>query len=153
YRFRRADIAVYDALLRRLQDCLEHLVQNFRSVRPVIDWVNHHFATHMLEAEGLQPAYVGLEARWEPFEDGAACGVYRVGGALDGRAAEVAMAEAEALAALARAAVEKGWSVAECRADGTRTLRPARYRDVCLLLPSRTHLRGLERALERASVP
>src|SRR4029077_2364550 len=31
--------------------------------------------------------------------------------------------------------------------------RPANFRDVCILLPTRTHLRRLERALETTGVP
>ena len=55
YRFRRADVE----LMRRLQERMEQaggqtvsLVQNFRSQRPVTDWVNHLFARWM--GEGTQ---------------------------------------------------------------------------------------------------
>jgi ATP-dependent helicase/nuclease subunit A len=153
YRFRRADIAVYDALLRRLRHCQERLVQNFRSVRPVIDWVNHHFEHHMQEREGLQPPYVMLEARWERFEGELSCGVYRLGMASTAKAADLAKTEAEALARLARAAREDGWLVSDRDDHGNRVLRPADYRDICVLIPTRTHLRSLERAIEAASVP
>ena len=153
YRFRRADITVYDDLLERLGDAQERLVQNFRSVRPVLEWVNHHFDRHMHAERGVQPPYVPLAARWDAFDADARCGVYRVGRQLDGSAAEAAQVEAETLAALARAAVEEGWLVAEGGSDGARVLRPAAYRDLCILLPTRTHLRRLERALEAADVP
>src|SRR4051794_12859683 len=92
YRFRRADIAVYDALLRRLHDAPERLDQNFRSVRPVLEWVNHHFAIQMVEAEGCQPPYVALVPRWEAYDD-APCGVYRIGESLPLSAAAAAVVE------------------------------------------------------------
>nr|MBA2446801.1 UvrD-helicase domain-containing protein [Chloroflexota bacterium] len=153
YRFRRADIAVYDGLLRRLGDAQERLVQNFRSVSPVIDWVNHHFAAQMQERGGIQPPYVALEARWAPFEGADRCGVYRVGQPSEDSAAAVAVAEMETLAALARTAVSQCWQVSERGPNDSRTLRDARYRDVAILMPARTHLRRLERSLEEAGVP
>lgn len=153
YRFRRADLALYDALLTHLQEGQERLVQNFRSVRPVLAWVNHHFAEHMRAEPGVQPPYVDLAASHETHAGGTPCGVYRVGAAMDGDAGTVAQAEAESLAALAHEAVEDGWLVSDRGPGGERLLRPARYRDVCLLLPSRTHLRRFERALEAAGVP
>jgi ATP-dependent exoDNAse (exonuclease V) beta subunit len=152
YRFRGADIAIYDDLLKRLQDCRVRLVQNFRSVQPVLDWVNHHFVRHMRPKSGFQPEYVPLAGRW-PAHDGAECGVRRVGGLLDGSAADAAEAEARSFAALARAAVEDGWLVSDRDPSGSRVLRPAAYRDICILLPARTHLRRLERTLERIGVP
>jgi ATP-dependent helicase/nuclease subunit A len=152
YRFRGADIAIYDELLERLKDCRVHLTHNFRSVRPVLDWVNHHFERHMHAASGFQPEYTSLAAQW-PSIDGADCGVRRVGALMDAPAAEAADAEAQAFAALARGAVEDGWLVNDVDPHGDRILRPAAYRDICILLPVRTHLRRLERALERMGVP
>ena len=144
YRFRRADIAVYDGLLRRLAEARAQLVQNFRSVRPVIEWANHHFGEQMMECEGVQPSYFPLAASWEGFEDGVRCGVYRVGGDRG--------AEARALAGVVRTLVGAA-QVSEPGPGGTRRLRAARYRDVCILMRSRTHLRVLERSLEQAGVP
>jgi ATP-dependent exoDNAse (exonuclease V) beta subunit len=152
YRFRRADIAVYDALLRRLPDAPERLVQNFRSVRPVLEWVNHHFAVQMVEAAGCQPPYVRLEPHREACDD-AACGVYRLGESIPVGAAAAATVEAQTIAALAGSVVAERWLLADDGPTGTGPLRPARYRDLAILLPSRTHLRRLERALEDAGVP
>jgi ATP-dependent helicase/nuclease subunit A len=153
YRFRRADITLYDDLLERLGDTREHLVQNFRSVRPIIDWVNQHFGARMRAERGVQPDYVPLAARWDAFDPERPTGVHRIGGQIEGTAADAAQAESAAFANVARAAVEEGWLVTERGPDGERTLRPARFADVCILLPKRTHLRRLERALEAADVP
>jgi ATP-dependent exoDNAse (exonuclease V) beta subunit len=153
YRFRRADIGVYDDLLQRLADGRVYLVQNFRSVEPVLTWVNHHFQTSMQAAPRVQPAYVDLHARRDPFDGGAHCGVYRVGCAVGGNAAAIAAAEADALVSLIHRAIEEGWPVSDRGDDGAPTVREARYGDVCILIRSRTHLRLLERALEEGGVP
>ena len=61
YRFRRADIATYlDAQQRIGEDVV--LSTNFRTGRPVLDWINHTFG-QLIEAEpGSQPAYRPLNA-------------------------------------------------------------------------------------------
>jgi ATP-dependent exoDNAse (exonuclease V) beta subunit len=153
YRFRGADIGVYDDLLERLRDCRVRLTHNFRSVEPVLDWVNHHFDAIMRAEPGFQPEYAPLSAN-RPLEPDADGGVRRVGGFLDGgSAAQAAETEARAFAALARSAVESGRQVSDRGASLERHLRPTRYRDICILLPARTHLRLLERAFERLGVP
>src|SRR6185295_16946442 len=85
--------------------------------------------------------------------DDVACGVYRIGESLPVGAAAAAAVEAQAIAALAHSVVAERWPLADDGPAGTRNLRPARYRDLAILLPSRTHLRRLERALEDAGVP
>jgi len=152
YRFRGADIAIYDDLLQRLSDTRERLTHNFRSVRPLLDWVNHHFDVHMQAEPGFQPEYAPLAAQW-PAHVGAECGVRRVGSVVGGNAAAAADAEASSFAALARSSVESRWLVSDRDPSGARILRRAQYRDICILLPARTHLRRLEHALERVGVP
>ena len=63
YRFRRADIGIYDQVKRYLlADGLREIVQNFRSSKPLIEWINRTFDSLFVEAEGLQPANVELKA-------------------------------------------------------------------------------------------
>ena len=63
YRFRRADIGIYDQVKRYLlADGLREIVQNFRSSKPLIKWINRTFDSLFVEAEGLQPANVELKA-------------------------------------------------------------------------------------------
>ena len=54
------------------------------------------------------------------------------------------------MAAAIRQAIAEGWSVCDAK---TGAWRPARWSDVAVLLPARTSLRALERALERDGVP
>src|SRR6267378_6771354 len=53
---------------------------------------------------------------------------------------------------LARKAVDEHWPVSE-EIDGIWQVRLASFRDVCVLLPTRTNLRRLERAFEDNNVP
>ena len=64
YRFRRADIAVYDAVRSGpLAGGEAQLVQNFRSAAGVIDWVNEVFDRVLVEEAGVQPANTALARR------------------------------------------------------------------------------------------
>ncbi len=64
YRFRRADIAMYDSVKRHVFGGEPvRIVQNFRSVKPIIDWVNSTFEQLFIEDEGVQPPYVDLAER------------------------------------------------------------------------------------------
>ena len=64
--------------------------------------------------------------------------------------------EAEALAAKINAIVGRGgeaWQIDARGADGTSVRRPARFGDIMLLVRSRTHLAGVERAFSAAGIP
>jgi ATP-dependent helicase/nuclease subunit A len=68
------------------------------------------------------------------------------------RAPERWQAEADGVARLADQIVRGGelWHVSKRDADRART---ARFSDICVLIPSHTNLRRLERAFQRVSVP
>ncbi len=146
YRFRRADIAVFNQVYGRVAaDQRPSLTQNFRSVPAILDWVNDHFGREMRGAPDTQAPYADLNAS---IQDKTLGGVYVIGGLIDGKAAAVQSKEAEAVARSARLAVDRGWLVR----DG-ECWRPAEYRDICILLPTRTNARRLEDSLGRHGVP
>jgi ATP-dependent helicase/nuclease subunit A len=148
YRFRRADIGLYLRLVSSVPAALRvHLVQNFRSDRVVLDWVNHHFSAAMQADPGIQADYVRLVASHDAGNQPNAAGVYPLGGPMLERADAVRQQSADDLARLIHAAVGR-WTV---RDQGGR--RPARYADVCVLLPRRTGQHLLEAAFEAAGVP
>jgi len=65
YRFRRADIVTYNEVKRIIEDSGEVVVltANFRSLKPVIDWVNHTFdQVFPPEADAYSPARSPMEA-------------------------------------------------------------------------------------------
>src|SRR5579872_3824009 len=64
YRFRRADVALYQGLKRRLTQrgaALEHLTVSFRATAELQDMVNAAIAPLMPEDSETQPAYVPLQ--------------------------------------------------------------------------------------------
>ncbi len=153
YRFRRADIGVFLAARDRFPD-RPALTVNFRTVAPVIAWVNHVFSSLIAPVAGSQPDYVGLDPhRLHPPEVGAAVALLGTEPHLDQPdAATLRERESIDVAAAVATALHEGWSVDEGTPDDPRW-RPARPGDVCILLPARTSLPFLERALDRAGIP
>ncbi len=147
YRFRRADIRQVKLMQDLIGGSNALLTRNFRSLPPVIDWVNHVFTQWMTESEG-QAGYSPLDAG---PSDGEPPPVRHMGGAIGGNIGDVRRQEADAIAGTIKTAIEEGWQV---RSEdlGSET-RPARYQDVCVLMPSRLGLDALEFALETAGIP
>jgi len=150
YRFRRADIGLYERIRERIEagggESLR-LSQNFRSVPRIVGFVNAHYQVAMQPDPGVQPEYHALAA--EPAETGD--GLWTFGEALDVRQPEVWNREADAVAACARMAISEGWLVSDGNGPD-RVRRRARYGDLCVLIPSRTNLKRLERAFELEGV-
>ena len=151
YRFRRADLELYHRVQRELHAGRRELAQNFRSVPAILDWVNHVFGVLFDGADpGAQAAHVPLAAhRAEAPTTSPAIATFG-GPAEVERVGEVRAAEAAAVAGLVRRIKEESWTIVD---PITEAVRPARYDDVALLLPTRTTLPDLEDALERADVP
>ncbi|NDZ92850.1 UvrD-helicase domain-containing protein [Streptomyces sp. SID6673] len=162
YRFRRADIAAYMAARDRTPAAdVVQLTTNFRSTRPVIDWINTVFG-QLIAADGhVQPAYTPLHPtpgrpRWD-FDWGPNPFVFSDNDEpVDD---EDSLSPAEAIRAresrdvtrIIATAVEKGW----CRESlGEDTYRHdgLQWRDICILIPSRTVLPFLEKSLDAAGV-
>jgi ATP-dependent helicase/nuclease subunit A len=151
YRFRRADISVFE----RVRDRFSHngvveLTVNFRTVPSVLDWVNAIF--HELigpEAQDGQPRYLALDASRPDLS--LPSPVVVVGDEMTVRSvAELREHESRRLAATIAAMKDEQWMV---HPDGEPDPRPVQYRDVTILIPSRQVLGELERALDRHGVP
>ena len=144
YRFRRADIALYQKIQDRIGEGVD-LVQNFRSVPDVIEFVNDHFRSVMRFEPDVQPKYTALVP--EPRRGG---GLWAFGAQVEKvKQPEIWRREAEDVARACRVMVDDGWQVRG--RDGA--LRAASWQDVCVLIPTRTNLRRLERAFERWGIP
>ena len=152
YRFRRADIGIYDEVKRDLLDGgLRRLSQNFRSLPGVIGWVNRVFDSLLEERPGVQPANVPLQAVDVELPLDRPPVIVVRGGNDQLDATGVRAAEARATAALLRQAViDERWPV---RDRVTGEVREACWRDVAILLPTRTGLDTYEEALALAGVP
>ncbi|MGQ0803034.1 MAG: UvrD-helicase domain-containing protein [Actinomycetota bacterium] len=151
YRFRRADLALYHRVEAELHDGLRHLVQNFRSVPGIVEFVNHVFARLFAEGTpGRQATHVPLEAYRDPVP-GAGPAVQVFGEPVAGtKIGPVREREAAEIAALIRRVKAEHWPVFD-PVEGM--MRDAQYGDIALLIPTRTALPELERALEAADVP
>ncbi|MCB0972694.1 MAG: UvrD-helicase domain-containing protein, partial [Acidimicrobiales bacterium] len=166
YRFRRADISLFLEAADRYGDVgdLVHLSTNFRTGGPIIDWVNHTFATLLAEPPDTdvpvpsQPAYVDLRARRDvPPQPTGGPPVSVIGRAEAPRsasAADLRTAEAAQVAATIVRIRAEGWQVDDGRDPDTdeQRWRPARLGDVTVLVPARTSLPFLEDALDDAGI-
>jgi len=156
YRFRRADIQTVGAVKNLIvagdtADNEVPLVQNFRSQSSILDWVNNVFQQCMNDdGSGCQAAYLPLEARWQPQAVVPALGVHYLGGALDFKTAVVRRQEA---ASMAQAILDMKLCPWQVREENGQNLRPLNYRDICILVPTRTGLPALERALNESDIP
>jgi ATP-dependent helicase/nuclease subunit A len=150
YRFRRADIAVYDAVRHGpLAGGDVQLVQNFRSVGGVIAWVNGVFDRVLEAEEGVQPANTALHPGPGKLDD-ESMSICVVHGEPKEKADEIRREEARLLAATIRRVVAEGWLV---RDPVSGEERPAEYGDVTVLVPRRTALDLYLDAFRRFGVP
>lgn len=160
YRFRRADIATFLRTRDRFADGLRRLHLNFRTVAPVIDWVNHVFGALIRPVADSQPEYEPLVAVRGTPPVGPAVAVVGATPLADLLPPDAGRPNADALrcheAALVADAVvralDEGWSVDEGTPDEPRW-RPARPGDIAILLPARTSLPHLEDALSERGIP
>jgi ATP-dependent exoDNAse (exonuclease V) beta subunit len=152
YRFRRADIGLFLEARRRFSGGTVRLSTNFRTVAPLVTWVNDVFGRLMAdERPGEQPGYEPLAAHRpdgpaghrvallgapHPKEEGLTAPALR-----ELEAATVADAVAGILAEPEQWPVEDaaGW-------------RDARAEDIAILLPTRTSLTTLMDALRARNV-
>ncbi len=166
YRFRRADIALYDEVKRHVggqpggTGVVTAISQNFRTTPAVVGWVNNVFATvfDADEEEGRQPGYQWVEPH-RPLTDGPMVSVVlgqpygSAAGAADAARRDEAAAVAALLLAMHGPDAER-WTVQDRdAAGGPEIRRPPRWGDVALLFRATTGLETYEQALRAAGVP
>ncbi len=150
YRFRGADVQTYlrarAALEATHPDNVLSIGRNFRSVAPILDWVNLRFES-LLSAAG-QPGFAPLFT--DETSGGGSESVFALDVAVpDGARSEaIRDAEAEAVADISARLIG-----AYLVRDGNRGLRPCRAGDIALLAPTGAELWRYERALEVRSIP
>ncbi|MEZ5126820.1 MAG: UvrD-helicase domain-containing protein [Thermoleophilia bacterium] len=166
YRFRRADIALYDEVKELIQAQPEGkgtsvaIEQNFRTTPALVAWTNNVFADvfDTNAAVGRQPNYQWAEA-YRPVADGARVAIL-LGGeyARRGESQRRRQDEARAVAALLRDMrddVTGAWAVCDrgANAGGGEPMRPPRWGDIALLVRTTTDLESFEYALRDAGIP
>ncbi|MDE0238249.1 MAG: UvrD-helicase domain-containing protein [bacterium] len=158
YRFRRADIALYTKAGHAQTVDRKSLTRNFRSVEPILDWINALFKEFMAppspSKQHAQPDYQKLDAVRGSPPEGSPVAVLGREHPKGSRTGELRMIEAQEVAQAILTAVGQGWSVGAGRDENGHELwRPARLEDICILLPTRTSLPQLEQALEAHGIP
>ncbi|MGE5230067.1 MAG: UvrD-helicase domain-containing protein, partial [Deltaproteobacteria bacterium] len=168
YRFRRADIGMYDQVKLLVAGqpggtgAVEAIRQNFRTTPAVVQWVNNVFADvfDQDQEQGRQPAYQWVEP-YRPAAEGPRVAVLLGDdlGTAAGAADAARQAEARALAALLLAMhgeEQHRWTVQD-RAPGDggdgEAWRPPRWGDIALLFRATTGLETYEQAFREAGVP
>ncbi len=171
YRFRRADIALYDEvkeLVARQPNgagVVEVIRQNFRTTPSLVEWVNRVFADVFGAdaAPGRQPRYEAVDA-YRPHAAGPRVAVLLgreyAGRGAGGGAEQARRDEAKAVAALLVAMHDgdaERWRVQDrdrqAREDGGEHTREPRWSDIALLFRATTGLETYEQALREAGVP
>ena len=167
YRFRRADAVQMGELRQHMERCggrTVSLTQNFRSQEGIIAWVNHLFAGWMQDnrndnagAGYAQAEYEAMTASRNGADGQSQPQVWALADEESGGAvSEIRRQEADDIAALLRQMVAQEWPTLDREADespGHETYRPVGYSDVCILMPTRTGIRELERGLEGRNIP
>ena len=153
YRFRRADITVYDQVRNNaLRGAHEQISTNFRSNPRMLAALNAVFDKVFEPQPGVQPANVPLAAPPQAKRAKRPPIVLAVG-ELDpkSKADDRRREEARTIAALLHTAHEERWEIRD-RRDGDRW-RPCRWGDMAILMPARTGIERYEDALAGAGIP
>lgn len=150
YRFRRADIEIYQEARRIIerQGRVVPITQNFRTLPLLVDWVNDIFSALILPCENYQPAYEPLIAYRPPGDRPSVVLLEPPVSLEDQKVAAIREAEASAIAAALEQAVGS-WQVTGD--SGSR--RPLSYGDCALLFPTTTGLELYEDALQARGIP
>ena len=169
YRFRRADIDIYTAAKRVFQSQatrarVASVVQSFRSVPQIAEWVNDTFSRVLVaptQFPDAQPAYVPIRAYRQGLGGSRVLLLYPRVDLDTAKMAELRAQEARTIAATIGAVVgSPKWTigdVAESGADAHPPQQPSprvpRFSDVCVLVDTRTAITIYTDALGAASVP
>lgn len=158
YRFRGADVNTYllakRALERRDPSSILDVTANFRTRRPILEYVNRHF-THMLDESQGQPGFTPLAATRSA---GAEPCVAAFDIELDAsdrnargipKADRVRLKEAKVLVSVVKDLI----GAYPVRDKDGEPPRPARAGDIALLAPAGTSLWIYERAMEESGIP
>lgn len=150
YRFRRASIATYLDAQQRIGSLVQ-LTTNFRTVAPILDWVNVVFEQLIRPEPGSQPTYQPLTAYRGAVPGGPPVVILGATAHDTKLTADVLRVhEASDVAAVIKQARAERWQVCDER---TAEWRDIELDDIAVLIPARTSLPQLEDALDAAGVP
>ena len=150
YRFRGADMNAYLAARAAIgEKSILKITANFRSLKPILDFVNAKFALALSEAQG-QPGFTELSSTCDAPKKTLTVAAIDVTTGVDKPTAPMLRdAEANRIAELCNRLVGN-WIV---RDPKTKTMRPCELGDIALLAPVGTDLWRFEEALEALGIP
>ena len=134
YRFRRADLAIYDHIKDDVMADHQAVIrQNFRSREYVIEWVNRVFGQAFVPEKGRQPANTELvhAPRKQEIPDDVPA-VHVAWGVSHDEADDIRAEEGRVLAQALIHAHQSRWPVFD---KATRTVRPVTWGDMVVLVP------------------
>ena len=153
YRFRKADIAIYNRARTAVEASGEDiaLLASRRSAGPIVEWVNRVFG-ELFDAShpDVSPAYQAMVALRKDAPAGPPVAV--LGGKTESGADELRQIEARHIAQTCAEAIRASWQVAD-RGEGPGRTRRATYGDIAVLVRTRSLVPDLERAFEAAGIP
>jgi len=164
YRFRRANISLYLQAAGHYGPTLD-LQTNWRSTKPILNWVNQVFNKLIKQQPGSQAQYMPLygiheQPKGDPGPPVAILGSTPLAGTSSQDKSEKLSAEelrdieAEEVAKLIRIIIENGWLVSQKKSGHDKeTHRKAELSDICLLSASRNNFDNLEDALSKYKIP
>ena len=152
YRFRKADIEMYERVKERLSKSGELLsiTQNFRSVPGIVEWVNDTFS------EIMQPGSSGFQPRYEAIHadrKGEGAPVMLLDLELDeenSKAGAVREREGQAIARLIHWLTGGGMTVKDSK---TGEVRPVRGGEIAVIYPGTTGIDHYEEPLRAENIP
>jgi ATP-dependent exoDNAse (exonuclease V) beta subunit len=147
YRFRGADVNAYIGARAAVgESALLQITANFRSVEPILSFVNEKFETALSTLMG-QPGFTALSSICEAQRGLVAIAALDVKDGEEAKAHEMRDAEADRVAELCSRLVENRL-VRDKDERGRDIMRPCRLGDIALLAPVGTELWRFEQALE-----
>ncbi len=153
YRFRKADVEIYELVKERVAASGERLsiTQNFRSVPGIVDWVNETFSEIMQpSAEGrFQPRYESIHAFRTAEGRPVVCLDLELAPE-DSKAGDVRRVEGEAIARVILQLMESGMTV---RDPATKETRSLGYGDIAVIYPGTTGIDYYEEPLRAENIP
>jgi ATP-dependent helicase/nuclease subunit A len=158
YRFRRADILTYSRVRSIIEDVggqVVPLTANFRSARPVIEWINACFSTLFpAQANDQSPADRPLDVgRLDDVSDDSGVQRLLIPGSVR-RNDDAAEYEADQIARFIRRAVDEEWPVPRSESDRQHGLPDhAQPGDFLLVTKSKSRLSIYARKLQQYGLP
>ncbi|MCL2769984.1 MAG: UvrD-helicase domain-containing protein, partial [Solirubrobacterales bacterium] len=151
YRFRRADMALYDRVKHgALAEGVEEISSNFRSNRQLLTALNAAFDRILIAEREVQPGNVAF-AHPPGCAEAMRAPIVLAEGSAKGNADAIRAEEARVIAALLQRARAEAWEVRERGAQ--EHLRACGWGDMTVLLPARTGVEHYEQALAEAGIP